>query len=113
MGENSLLLILLEVKLVQNRFSELASDPRVRFFGNVEVGKTIGRCSPSQCLPLPTERSNALYFTTGVNDLRKHYHAVVFSYGSEDEKLLNIPGEDLRRVHSARTTHNTHNYVAV
>uniref|UniRef100_A0A6B2L3K5 NADPH:adrenodoxin oxidoreductase, mitochondrial n=1 Tax=Arcella intermedia TaxID=1963864 RepID=A0A6B2L3K5_9EUKA len=68
-----------EVKLVENRFSEISIDRRVRFFGNVEVGRELS-----------------------VIDLQDLYHVVVFAVGSMEDTKLGIPGEELRGVHSAR-----------
>ncbi|OMH81706.1 NADPH:adrenodoxin oxidoreductase, mitochondrial [Zancudomyces culisetae] len=48
-------------------------DERVRFFGNIGVGKDKDIC---------------------VEDLKNLYHAVVLSYGAETSRNLNIPGEE-------------------
>lgn len=56
---------------VIHQFTNLArSDPRIRFFGNVRLGKDVG-----------------------LDALRKAYHAVVLAYGAESDRSLNIPGE--------------------
>jgi adrenodoxin-NADP+ reductase len=75
-----------EVKSVQNDFESVASDPRVSFLGNVAVGRDIS-----------------------VSDLQKHYNAVVLAYGAASDKYLNIEGERLRNVCSARAFVNWYN----
>eukprot|EP00823_Brevimastigomonas_motovehiculus_P003659 TRINITY_DN2270_c0_g1_i1.p1 TRINITY_DN2270_c0_g1~~TRINITY_DN2270_c0_g1_i1.p1 ORF type:complete len:490 (+),score=75.41 TRINITY_DN2270_c0_g1_i1:78-1547(+) len=70
-----------DVKLVQNDFSKILRDSRVRFFGNVEIGKHLS-----------------------VASLRQAYHAVVLACGASDERKMNIPGEDeAAGVYSARS----------
>lgn len=68
-----------EVKNVINSFSKTANSNRVSFIGNVSIGSDI---------------------TLG--ELRDIYDAVVLCYGSARERKLNIPGEDLPNVISAR-----------
>ncbi|XP_052760627.1 NADPH:adrenodoxin oxidoreductase, mitochondrial-like [Mya arenaria] len=68
-----------EVKNVINTFTQTAQNERCSFIGNVEVGQDIS-----------------------VTELRKHYTAVVLSYGAEDDRRLGIPGEDAQNVISAR-----------
>uniref|UniRef100_A0A8D0EEM0 NADPH:adrenodoxin oxidoreductase, mitochondrial n=1 Tax=Salvator merianae TaxID=96440 RepID=A0A8D0EEM0_SALMN len=68
-----------EVKNVINTFTQTAHSDRCSFYGNVTVGKDIT-----------------------VEELRKAYHAVVLSYGAEDNQTLGIPGEDLAGVYTAR-----------
>ncbi|KAH8547737.1 hypothetical protein BGW37DRAFT_222193 [Umbelopsis sp. PMI_123] len=70
-----------EVKNVMNKFDEVAADDRFTFLGNVHVG--------DKNLPLSA--------------LKAHYDAIVFSYGASEDRRLNIPGEDLRNVFSARS----------
>ncbi|KAG2171464.1 hypothetical protein INT43_009125 [Umbelopsis isabellina] len=69
-----------EVKNVMNKFDEVATDDRFTFLGNVHVGGSE--------LPLA--------------ELKPHYDAIVFSYGASEDRRLNIPGEDLKNVFSAR-----------
>ena len=57
----------------------MANSPNFRFFGNVEVGKDVS---------LPT--------------LRDNYDAVLFTYGASQDRRLQVPGEDLGGVYSAR-----------
>mmetsp|Transcript_16078 Transcript_16078/g.44812 ORF Transcript_16078/g.44812 Transcript_16078/m.44812 type:complete len:491 (+) Transcript_16078:104-1576(+) len=68
-----------DTKNVVNQFNSILDDPRVKYFGNVNVGKDV---------------------TLG--QLREMYHAVVLAYGTEADRRLGIPGEDLTGVFSAR-----------
>ncbi|XP_015185422.1 PREDICTED: NADPH:adrenodoxin oxidoreductase, mitochondrial isoform X2 [Polistes dominula] len=68
-----------EVKNVINTFHKTAMNPRVQFIGNVNVGKDVT-----------------------VDQLQELYHAVLLTYGAEEDRLLNIPGEDLKNVISGR-----------
>lgn len=65
-----------EVKNVVNSFTKVAHSDRVNFYGNVDLGQSIK-----------------------LDDLIDAYHAVVLCYGSAQDKLLNIEGE--------QTTKNT------
>ncbi|KAL0595529.1 NADPHadrenodoxin oxidoreductase, mitochondrial [Plecturocebus cupreus] len=64
---------------VINTFTQTARSGRCAFWGNVEVGRDVT-----------------------VPELREAYHAVVLSYGAEDHRALDIPGEELPGVCSAR-----------
>ncbi|KFB48212.1 AGAP005419-PA-like protein [Anopheles sinensis] len=68
-----------EVKNVINTFTKTAENPRVRFLGNLSLGKD---------------------FT--LEELRQRYHAVLLTYGAEQDNTLNIPNETLKNVLSAR-----------
>ena len=68
-----------EVKNVINSFTKTANIDRVSFIGNVSIGSDIT-----------------------LSELRNIYDAVVLCYGSSRERKLNIPGEDLPNVISAR-----------
>lgn len=70
------------VKNVIHKFTETASSRNFKFFGNVTVG------SKNADLSLKT--------------LRSYYNAVVLAYGSEKDKYLNIPGEELENVFSSK-----------
>ncbi|KAF6253362.1 hypothetical protein COO60DRAFT_1273754 [Scenedesmus sp. NREL 46B-D3] len=59
-----------DTKNVTNQFTRIAQDPRVNFFGNVNVGRDVT-----------------------VDEIRKLYNAVVLAYGAESDRKLNIPGE--------------------
>ncbi|NXD13650.1 ADRO protein, partial [Nothocercus nigrocapillus] len=68
-----------EVKNVINTFTQTARSDRCSYYGNVTVGKDVT-----------------------VGELQQAYHAVVLSYGAEDNRVLGIPGENLAGVYSAR-----------
>lgn len=59
-----------EVRNVEVKFQELLSQPHVRFFGNVLVGRDVQ-----------------------VSELREMYDAVVLAAGCQEERKLGIPGE--------------------
>ncbi|MGH7325944.1 MAG: FAD-dependent oxidoreductase [Candidatus Rokuibacteriota bacterium] len=67
-----------KIKAVTAVFDKVASHPRFRFYGNVEVGRDVS-----------------------VEDLRRHYHQIVFSTGAQTDRRMEIPGEDLRGSHPA------------
>ncbi len=60
-----------KTKAVARAYERLALDPRVRFFGNVGVGRDVS-----------------------VEELRARYDAVVFASGADTDKKLGIPGDD-------------------
>uniref|UniRef100_A0A674JFA1 NADPH:adrenodoxin oxidoreductase, mitochondrial n=1 Tax=Terrapene triunguis TaxID=2587831 RepID=A0A674JFA1_9SAUR len=68
-----------EVKNVINTFTQTAHSDRCSYYGNVTIGKDVT-----------------------VKELQQAYHAVVLSYGAEDNRILGIPGENLSGVYSAR-----------
>jgi ferredoxin--NADP+ reductase len=61
-----------KIKAVSRVFEKIAARPGFRFFGNVEIGRDLSR-----------------------DDLRRHYHAVVWSVGAQVDRRMGIPGEDL------------------
>lgn len=67
-----------KIKNVTRVYDKTAEHVGFRFFGNVEFGRDIH-----------------------LDDLRRHYHAVVFTTGAQVDRPLGIPGEDLERSHSA------------
>jgi adrenodoxin-NADP+ reductase len=69
-----------EVKNCQERFEEIAETPGFQFIGNVDVGGQI---------PLDV--------------LRRHYDAILFTYGANQDRELGIEGEHLRGVWGARS----------
>ncbi|CAM9795659.1 unnamed protein product [Scytosiphon promiscuus] len=69
-----------EVKAVQNDFDQVASDPRVSFFGNVCFGRDIS-----------------------VEELSELYDVVVLAYGAAGDRKLTVPGADLKGVFAARS----------
>ena len=68
-----------KIKAVTVLYNKLALRPEMRFFGNVEFGKDLT-----------------------LDEMRGFYHQIVFSNGAQADRRLNIPGEDLKGVHSAR-----------
>ena len=60
------------IKAVSRAFERTAAQPGFRFFGNVEVGKDVEHA-----------------------DLARLYDAVVYSIGTQTDRRLGIPGEDL------------------
>ena len=68
-----------KIKAVTVLYNKLALRKEMRFFGNVEFGKDLT-----------------------LDEMREFYHQIVFSNGAQADRRLNIPGEDLKGVHSAR-----------
>ncbi|XP_042213542.1 NADPH:adrenodoxin oxidoreductase, mitochondrial-like [Homarus americanus] len=68
-----------EVKNCINTFTQTAAKDRFTFLGNVDIGSDIT-----------------------FSQLREAYHAVVLAYGAAQDRALNIPGESLPNVLSAR-----------
>jgi ferredoxin--NADP+ reductase len=67
-----------KIKSVTATFGKIASHPRFRFFGGVELGRDVS-----------------------VDDLRAHYHAIVLTTGAQTDRRMGIPGEDLAGSHAA------------
>ncbi len=67
-----------KIKAVTTVFDKVASHPRVRFYGNVELGRDLS-----------------------IEDLRRHYHQIVYATGAQTDRRMEIPGEDLRGSHPA------------
>ena len=67
-----------KIKNVIKVYEKEALDPRFAFFGNVKVGRDIS-----------------------IADLRRFYDAVIFAYGAETDKPLNIPNEDMSGSYTA------------
>jgi ferredoxin/flavodoxin---NADP+ reductase len=67
-----------KIKAVTRRYEKTAAKEGFRFFGNVEVGRDVS-----------------------VEELREHYHAVLYAFGASGDRRLGIPGEDLPGSHSA------------
>jgi len=59
------------IRSVRDKLSETFENPLVRFRGNVTIGRDIS-----------------------VEELQKHYDAIVFTYGASLDRALGIPGED-------------------
>ncbi|MEO7795691.1 MAG: FAD-dependent oxidoreductase [Thermoanaerobaculia bacterium] len=67
-----------KIKEVVRVFEKVALDARVRFLGNLEVGRDLS-----------------------LADLAAHYDQVVFSVGGQSDRRLGVPGEDLPGSHSS------------
>ncbi len=67
-----------KIKLVIRVYEKTARDPRVRYFGNVDLGGDLS-----------------------VEDLKRLYDQVVYAVGAATDRQLGIPGEDLPGSHSA------------
>jgi ferredoxin--NADP+ reductase len=67
-----------KIKAVTAAFDKVAANPRFRFFGCVELGRHVS-----------------------VDDLRGHYHQILYSTGAQTDRRMGIPGEDLRGSHPA------------
>ncbi|WP_138275887.1 FAD-dependent oxidoreductase [Rhodoluna limnophila] len=66
------------IKGIVNSLHEMLDSGVIRFFGNVEFGKDLK-----------------------LEDIRKHYHAVIFATGAIKDATLNIPGVDLEGSYGA------------
>jgi ferredoxin--NADP+ reductase len=60
------------IKAVSRAFEKIAARPGFRFFGNVEVGRHVSH-----------------------DDLLRLYDAIVYTFGAQTDRRLEIPGEDL------------------
>ena len=67
-----------KLKSVSRAFERIALKPGFRFFGNVEVGRDVSHA-----------------------DLLRVYDAVIYAFGSQTDRRLGIPGEDLEGSRSA------------
>ncbi len=67
-----------KIKSVTASFDKVAAHPRFRFFGSVELGRHVS-----------------------VDDLRAHYHMLLYTTGAQTDRRMGIPGEDLRNSHAA------------
>ncbi|HAZ08474.1 MAG TPA: NADP oxidoreductase [Elusimicrobia bacterium] len=67
-----------KIKSVTAVYDRAACDPRVRFFGNVKLGKDVT-----------------------VDELRARYDQIVYAVGCESDRKMGIPGEDLKGSYSA------------
>jgi len=61
-----------KIKSISRTFEKTAADPRFRFFGNVTVGRDVS-----------------------ADELAQRYDAVVYAVGTQSDRTLGIPGEDL------------------
>lgn len=67
-----------KIKSVTRIYEKTAAHPRFRYFGNVTFGEHVVR-----------------------EELRAHYHAIVYATGSPSDRPLGIPGEQLAGSHAA------------
>lgn len=67
-----------KIKTVTKAFAQVAADPRFRFFGLVEIGRDVT-----------------------LEELRRHYHQVLFATGAQSDRKMDIPGEELAGSHPA------------
>jgi ferredoxin/flavodoxin---NADP+ reductase len=67
-----------KIKNVTAVFDKTAAHPGFRFFGHVELGKDVT-----------------------IEDLRAHYHQIVYTTGAQTDRRMGIPGEELRGSHPA------------
>src|SRR5512136_2539262 len=63
-----------KIKAVTRVFAGTAARPTFRFLGNVQLGRDLQ-----------------------VEDLRQHYHQIVYATGNEADRRLGIPGEGIAR----------------
>lgn len=61
-----------KIRTVTRVYEKIADHERFRFFGNVKIGRDVS-----------------------VDELKRHYDAILFSCGAETDRRLGIPGEDL------------------
>ncbi len=67
-----------KIKTVTKVYDKIAANPKFRFYGLIEYGKHIT-----------------------LDELKQHYHQVLFATGAQTDRRLNIPGEGLNRSHTA------------
>ena len=61
-----------KIKSISRTFEKTSADPRFRFFGNITVGQDVS-----------------------VDELADRYDAVVYAVGTQSDRTMGIPGEDL------------------
>jgi len=67
-----------KIKSVTNLYEKTADHPRLRLFANVEFGRHVT-----------------------LEDLRRHYHAIIYAVGTPTDRALGIPGEGLAGSYAA------------
>ncbi len=67
-----------KIKTVTKAFDRIAQRPNFRFFGYVEFGRDIT-----------------------LDDIRGHYHQIIYTTGAQTDRRMNIPGEELPGSHPA------------
>ena len=87
-----------EVKSVMATFTEVAENSRFRFFGNVNLD-----CDAGDDVNFIQENK------VSISELQSSYDVVVLAYGASSDRNLNIPGENLDGVLSARNFVNWYN----
>lgn len=67
-----------KIKSVTKVYDKIAANANFRFYGNVEFGKDITR-----------------------ENLKTHYHQIVYAIGAQTDRRMGVPGEDLLGSHPA------------
>ncbi len=67
-----------KIKSVTKVYDRIATNPNFRFFGNVEMGRDIT-----------------------LDELKAHYHQIIYATGAQTDRRMGIPGEDLAGSHAA------------
>ena len=67
-----------KIKTVTKVYDKIAANPKFNFYGLIEYGNHIT-----------------------LDDLKQHYHLILFATGAQTDRRMNIPGEDLGRSHTA------------
>jgi ferredoxin--NADP+ reductase len=67
-----------KIKKVTRVYDKIAEHPSFRYFGHVEYGTDLTH-----------------------DDLTSHYHAIIYAVGTQSDRKLDIPGEDLPGSHGA------------
>lgn len=75
-----------DVKNVTTDFSQILENNKVKFMGNIKIGKDLS-----------------------LEDLNRNYSAIILSYGADGENTLNLPNEDNFGCFSARNFVNWYN----
>jgi len=96
-----------EVKIVADQFTEVAKNPRFRFFGNVLVGSDSVNDTAVAEEGVEAEQTAMGVSVTAL--LKNGYSAVVLAYGAESNRQLGVPGETLSGILSAREFVNWYN----
>ncbi|KAJ2892570.1 hypothetical protein MKZ38_009601 [Zalerion maritima] len=78
-----------EVKECEKSFEDVAKDPNFKFYGNLSVGSRGVVGGFHGC-------------AVRLSSLLRNYDGIVFAYGSSKDRILGVPGEDMKGVYSAR-----------
>ncbi|PWN48905.1 nucleotide-binding domain-containing protein [Violaceomyces palustris] len=102
-----------DVKNVEHKFDQTLKDPRIQFFGNVNI--TSSSSSP-QASNATQEIQASAHFPSALNlslsSLTPYYNRILFSYGASSSRPLKIPGSypgQLSNYHSALDFVNWYN----